>query len=315
MTRFFAPLFALSLLVLPGVGQAEPELRPSVIVTGDVIRLGDLFSDAGAAAHDTVAPAPVLGTYVTYNSSWLAAIAAEHRLDWMPASDYDQTTVARASRVIGADAVAARLLSEMARPAPGDTAEIHLDIPGLHFTVPAEASDELGVNGVTLDPRSGRFSAFVSAASGVAGAQRQRVTGTLIVETEVPVPSRTVAMGDILGAGDIEQIKLPRERLAPDTIVDPAQLIGKSARRMLQAELAVRAGDVQDPVVVHKGDLVTIALHTAAMDLTAQGKALDDGAMGAAIRIANTQSNRIIDAAVAGPHAVVVGGPAQLASR
>jgi flagella basal body P-ring formation protein FlgA len=315
MTRLVASLLALSLLVLPRIGQAETVLRPSVTVTGGVIRLGDLFSDAGDGAQDTVAPAPALGTYVTYNSSWLAATADEHHLDWTPASDYDQTTVTRASRVIGADAVAARLLSELAQSTPGDTPEIHLDNPGLHFTVPAEASDAMDVDGVTLDPRSGRFSAFVSAPSGATGAQRQRVTGTLVVETEVPVPNRPVAMGEVLGAGDIEQIKLPRDRLAADTIVDPAQLIGKSARHMLPAELAVHTGDVQDPLVVHKGDLVTIALHTAAMDLTAQGKALDDGALGTAIRVANTQSNRIIDATVAGPLLVVLGEPAQFAAR
>jgi len=75
----------------------------------------------------------------------------------------------------------------------------------------------------------------------------------------------------------------------------------------LRAGETIRVGDVEDPIVVHKGDLVTIELNTAAMQLTAQGKALDDGAMGAAIRINNTQSNRIIDAAVAGPNRVVIG--------
>jgi flagella basal body P-ring formation protein FlgA len=40
--------------------------------------------------------------------------------------------------------------------------------------------------------------------------------------------------------------------------------------------------------------------------------------MGAAIRVANTQSNRVIDAAVAGPNQVVIGtgaGGARLAAR
>ena len=48
---------------------------------------------------------------------------------------------------------------------------------------------------------------------------------------------------------------------------------------------------------------------------SAQGKALEDGGMGAAIRIANTKSNRVIDATVAGPNLVAVTAAAQLAAR
>jgi flagella basal body P-ring formation protein FlgA len=51
------------------------------------------------------------------------------------------------------------------------------------------------------------------------------------------------------------------------------------------------------------------------MRLTAQGKALEDGGMGAAIRIANTKSARTIEAVVAGPNLVAVAAPAQLAAR
>jgi flagella basal body P-ring formation protein FlgA len=75
----------------------------------------------------------------------------------------------------------------------------------------------------------------------------------------------------------------------------------------------VRAGDIAEPIVVHKGDLVTVALNTPGMQLTAQGKAMEDGAMGASIRIANTQSNRVIDAVVAGPNQVMIGGGAPVA--
>jgi flagellar basal body P-ring formation protein FlgA len=69
---------------------------------------------------------------------------------------------------------------------------------------------------------------------------------------------------------------------------------------------------------VHKGDLVTVILNTASMQLTAQGKAVEDGAMGASIRVTNTQSNRVIDTVVSGPNQVVVGSgtmPSRIAAR
>jgi flagella basal body P-ring formation protein FlgA len=51
------------------------------------------------------------------------------------------------------------------------------------------------------------------------------------------------------------------------------------------------------------------------MRLTAQGKALEDGGMGAAIRIANTKSGRVVEAVVTGPNLVDITASAQLAAR
>ncbi len=60
------------------------------------------------------------------------------------------------------------------------------------------------------------------------------------------------------------------------------------------------------PLLVHRGDLVTIVFRTDNLELTAQGNALEDGAAGALVRIENTKSNRVIDAAVTGQDMVMV---------
>jgi len=315
MIRVVFALLALLLLLAPATVRAEVRLQPSVTVTGNVIRLGDLFAGAGANANDVVAPAPALGTRATYSSAWLAAIAREHQLNWRPSSEFDQSTVERASRSLGADLIAQRLRKETAAATSDSDAQIQFDNPGLRLLVPAEASDAIDVEGFVLDPRTGRFSATISAPPGSADAQRQRVTGKLLVEVTIAVPIHNVAINEILHRDDIEQIKIPRDRLAADTLVDPTQLIGKSARRILRAEQPLRAGDVQEPLVVHKGDLVTIELRTAAMELSAQGKALEDGAAGVTIHVSNTQSNRTIDAIVTGPNLVRAAVPTNVAAR
>jgi flagella basal body P-ring formation protein FlgA len=68
----------------------------------------------------------------------------------------------------------------------------------------------------------------------------------------------------------------------------------------------VRVADIQAPVTVRKGELVTIVLETRSMRLTAQGKAAEDGAQGAPIRVSNTKSGRVIEAVVSGPGVVTV---------
>ena len=118
-----------------------------------------------------------------------------------------------------------------------------------------------------------------------------------------------MAAGATIAAGDLETIKVRRDRAAPDAATDAAQLIGMTPRRPLQAEEPVRLGDVQRPVLVHRGDLVTLVLETATLRLTAQGKALEDGAINALVRVENTKSNRVIDAAVTGPGLVAVSMP------
>lgn len=315
MTRVFVILLFVACLAAPQRGYAQPRLHPSAVVSGDVVRLGDLFADAGRDAKDGVAPAPALGTQVTYSAAWLGAIAHEHHLDWKPGSDYDQATVERASRTIDSDLIGERLLKLIPSNDGGGAASIELDNPALRLLVPAEASDDIDVDGLTYDQHSGRFSAMVSAPPGSPDAQRVRVSGRLIVEMSVAVTNRNIGVNEIIRPDDVEQIKVPRARIAADTIVDPSQLIGKSARHVLRAEQPLRSGDVQDPLVVHKGDLVTVELRTAAMALSAQGKALDDGALGAAVHIVNTQSNRTIDATVIGPNLVRAAAAIPVASR
>jgi flagella basal body P-ring formation protein FlgA len=295
--------------------RAEPTLRPSATVERDVILLGDLFSDAGAHAADPVAPAPPPGSRMIFDAAWLATAAREHQLAWRPASSLDRAAVERATRIVTSDQIAQRLLAEIGRHQTVDGAEIQLDNTGLRLLVAREAPDSLAVEGLTIDARTGRFSALLAAPADDVAAERQRVGGRLIRMTRLLVLNHSLAPGDIIRPDDIETLPMRAERAAPDAIADVRELIGKTPRRTLRAHEPVRGGDVQAPVVVRKSDLVTIVIETPTMRITAQGKALEDGALGAAIRIANTKSSRVIEAVVTGPNLVAVADSAQLAAR
>lgn len=317
MPRILSALVIVALAALIGIvaPAVAATLRPTATVESNVIRLGDLFADAGPHAADVVAPAPPAGSRTIFDADWLAATAREHQLDWQPASPFDRASVERATRSIAADAIAQRLLNEIGTRQSIDGAEIRLDNPGLRLQVPAESSGAIAVESLSVDPRSGRFTAMIAAPAGNADADRERVTGRLIRMVELPVLARPVAPGDVIAAQDIENLRLRAERVGADTITDRRELIGKTPRRALRAHEPLHAADVQAPIIVRKGDLVTIVLETPSLRLTTQGKALEDGAMGAAIRIANTKSNRVIDATVTGPNLAAVTPPARLAAR
>jgi flagella basal body P-ring formation protein FlgA len=118
---------------------------------------------------------------------------------------------------------------------------------------------------------------------------------------ELPVLLHYVAPGQTIGADDVGMVEVPAERLVQAVVAEAADLVGKTPRRAVRPGQPVRVGDVRFPIVIRKGELVTIVIESKHMHLTAQGRANDDGAQGEAIRVANTRSGKTLDATVAGP--------------
>lgn len=306
MTRLFLILAAVAAGFSAGLAQAAPTLRANVIVTGPAIRLGDLFTDAGELAKIEIAPSPALGAKVVLDAAWLAARANEQKLDWQPKSRYDQTVVERASQAIPSEAVVAELTHELANRLPAGPSELALDTTDLHLFVPAGTTPAITIDALTYDPRSGRLSAYVAASAADIATERVRVTGRVHRILDLPVLSRPVAPGEAITAHDVETIALRADRLSQTFVSDAAELIGKTPKRSIRPGDPVRPSDLQTPVVIRKGELVTIVLQDAALFLTVQGKALEDGAQGQAIHVSNTRSGKLLDATVTGPGMVAL---------
>ena len=304
MMRFLAALFLL--LTLPLAAAAAPLLKPAVTVRDPMIRLGDLFDDVGERAQIAVAVSPPPGSRMVLGASWLAALAQSQRIGWQPSSRFDQVVVERASREIGADEISQRLLDVLSERTSLGNTELKLDTPTPRLAVAAGDTSPLSVDGLTLEPRSGRFSGFVSAGASNDGVERLRVSGRLIRMTEIPVPIRLLAAGETIAAGDVTTATLRADRVSPDILLQASDLVGKAPRHSLRPGEPVRTSDVEVPLVVHRGTLVTIVLDTPSLHLSAEGKAMDNGGIGAVIRVANSKSSRVIDAVVAGPGTVTV---------
>jgi flagella basal body P-ring formation protein FlgA len=176
-------------------------------------------------------------------------------------------------------------------------ARVELDNPALR-----DAEDGT-VESVTIDARTSRIVAFVADD----GTKATRVTGRLRWMIEVPVLNRVLAPGETIAAHDLDIIELRSDAVSAALVTDASELVGKTARRALRPNQPLRAADIRTPVVVKKGDLVTIVLEAPALRLTVQGRAVEDGGQGATIRVANTNSGRTIEAVVTGPGTVAVG--------
>jgi flagella basal body P-ring formation protein FlgA len=305
MTRFLL-IIAVATGAVAAAADAAPTLRTNVIVTGPAIRLGDLFTDTGELAIIEVAPSPALGGKTILDAAWLAARAHEQKLDWQPKSRYDQTIVERASQAVSSEAIVAELTHELANRLPAGQIELVLDTVDLRLFVPAGATPTITVDALTFDARSGRLSAYVMASAADTASERVRITGRVHRILDLPVLTRPVAPGEAITARDIETIALRGDRLSQTFVSAAADLIGKTPKRSIRPGEPVRPSDLQIPVVIRKGELVTIVLQDAALFLTAQGKALEDGAQGQAIHVSNTRSGKMLDATVTGSGAVAL---------
>lgn len=127
------------------------------------------------------------------------------------------------------------------------------------------------------------------------------------VMADIPVLTRNIRSGEIISAEDIA-VQSINVRGYDQFVTGADQLVGQSARRALVANRPIRPLDIGQPVLITRGQLVTILYQTDNMALTATGKAMENAGINQAITVMNGQSNRTIQAVVSGPNLVTVHG-------
>lgn len=313
----FAIAFTVAMIAATGalaqtLSATPPTLKAAATVNADIVRLGDLFDNLGDKAETPVARSPQPGKRAVLDARWLANIAATYGIEWRPASQFDKLVLERASTTIGRDQIESALISALAAEGVAASAEIELASRDIQMNTPVTDSPTLAVRDVAYDERLNRFSATVEAPAGAPDAVRMRVQGRVFTVTEIPVLRRAMNKGQIIAQDDIEWMAVRTNAVRRDSVTDPDQLIGLAPRHQLRAGAQLRAGDVQRPVLVAKGSIVTMTLKTGAMSLTTQGRAIENGGAGDTVRISNTHTNIIVEAKVDGPNMVSVAPTARV---
>jgi flagella basal body P-ring formation protein FlgA len=112
--------------------------------------------------------------------------------------------------------------------------------------------------------------------------------------------NRRVQPDEIIQPRDIEMIDMAWARVHAFAITDYEELVGMQVRRMLAPGRPVHHQSVTPPVIVSRGDQVTIELQYGALKLTAKGKAIADAHLGQEVRVVNLSSNKTITAIATG---------------
>jgi len=123
-------------------------------------------------------------------------------------------------------------------------------------------------------------------------------------DARVVVPSRDIARGETISDADLTTGTAVASQMRMGTITSMSELSGMQARRYLRAGELVMATDVRKPVIVTKGETVTMTFDAPGISLTATGRALSEGGIGETVTVVNPVSYRQVMATVTGPASV-----------
>ena len=306
MKSILSVVIALLFVGANGLRAEAASLKSPTSVQADVVKLGDLFTGTGEKAVQIVARSPAPGERLVLNAGQLDAMAKSGGLNWTSENRFVRAVVTRQARVIDTEEIKGQLIAALRSEGLDQSWHIELGKNDLTAKIAMDEDRPIGILNPRFSIHSKRFSAVLETPRGTDATDRQQITGTIYQMTEIPVLSRRVQRGDIVREHDLEFISLPQEKVGRNTLIDKHQIVGKQTRRLVASGKPIRAGDLQAPVMVEKGNLVTLVLRTEKMLISARGKALDNGAAGDIIRVLNTRSKQTIEGVVESRNRVVV---------
>src|SRR3954469_155885 len=191
---------------------AQAQLRLQVQLDAGVIKVADIWRDAGAKADTVIGVAPPPGRSITIEAAQLAYIAHLYDVNWRPISGVERSVVERAGRPLTRDEMIEpikRSLVDAGAP-PTVTVEFANFAPIL---VPPRSFPLLAVEPLAYDPASQRFFADLVASTEGMQTQRMRVDGRALNMVTAVVAARRLEPGDVIAPSDVRTMQIAERRL------------------------------------------------------------------------------------------------------
>jgi flagella basal body P-ring formation protein FlgA len=282
---------------------AAPVLRASVIVSGDLVRIGDVIDNAGSSAQIAIYRAPDLGTTGSLPTEQVLSALRAHQVIGVDTRDIREISVTRLARSLEArdiELAVARALEH--RGGLGDAANLSLAFDRDVSDLKLDSSNTGAMAAVSarFEPRNNRFDvSFEIANDNIATPTKLRFTGTAIETVEAAVLTRNVERNEVLKASDVVVERRPKAEIGGD-VAGRGRAVGMQARKQLRAGQALKTADLAKPDLVTRDQNVTLTYESTGLYLTIRGKALEGGTEGDVVNVLNLQSKRTISGVVTG---------------
>lgn len=299
MMRMKTVVFSLLLgNACPALAADMMALKADTQVSGDVVRLGDLVTGAGAQAGLPLFRAPEIGKIGAIRAESIRAAAAELGLASIDLNGIRAVTVTRTAAAFPPDRLIDLLRARLILlDASLTDSVVEFDTPPPRLSARSEADIALSIP--LFEVESGRFRADVVDLAG----EKHQVAGVVQSRLVVPVLIRSVGRGDVVTPADYVLEPRARRSLPTGTVSDPLRLASVVARRGLKPGI-IRKEDVAERDLVERNQKVNVVYTRPGLNLTMAGKALVSGPAGAVVQVQNLASKRSFDAVVTGPGTV-----------
>lgn len=118
---------------------------------------------------------------------------------------------------------------------------------------------------------------------------------------------RGVASGEPISADMFTIERRDPGRIAGAPVADPADAVGRVARRVLTAGSVLTASDLVAPRLVRRGDSIALVARNNGVEVRMAGRALGDAGERERVSVENLSSRRVVQGVVTAEGDVVVG--------
>jgi flagella basal body P-ring formation protein FlgA len=309
----FKAALLLVALLSTGVGVAlgakaatAASLKSVSVITGDVLRVSDIFDNVQRNGDYVIGAAPQPGHDMTLNARTLYRIAMALDLEWRPSTAADQVTIRREAQVVSSDTIHNAIKKELNSNGVEGLFEIDLNTGEPSIVLPKDLPAMVEVTEFFYDNQKDYFRATLAAPSADNAIKTLSLSGLVDRQTMVPVLRNAMTNGDIIHENDIDMIPASEKSLQHGVILNKEDMIGMTPRRMAHGGKFLLATMLERPQLVERGESVTITFRQGPLTLTAKGKALQSGAKGDIVRVTNVASAKTIDATVNDTNSVIV---------
>lgn len=169
---------------------------------------------------------------------------------------------------------------------------------------------------LSFNPGNQTFRATLTTRNQLGNQEQATVTGSALPVMDVPALAHDIVAGETVSSSSLTTTEVPAARMSASMITSAETLVGQVARRNMRASTPLFAFDFAKPILVKKGDLVTMSIDIPGIQLSAQGQAMANAGKGDVISIMNTTSRRMVEARVTGSGTAVISPASQtLATR
>jgi len=283
---------------------AAPTLKRSVVVTGEVVRIGDLVANAGRFAAIPVFRSPDVGTTGAVAARKIVEAARAHDMFGVDTGDLIEVEVTRAGRVITAKEIEARIAHLFAGTnGLGGVSDLSISFDRVPASINADLAPDADLKAMRAfyDARTGHFDVVFDVPVGLSRRTLLRYTGALVETADAVVPNRTIARGETVRPADLLVERRPRAEVTADVPAAISEVAGRAARQALRLGVPVHRTDLVKPEMVKRDESVNLIYQVPGIMLSSRGKALESGSEGDTINVLNTQSKRTVQGVVTGP--------------